>query len=121
MEEKLIFINHEKASTYECDASNNIKLAFFLKKIEETSYLHYYEHGYDYKFMTQQGQIYLLNSLFIKNKRMPYVGENYTIETWEEKTEGVIYIRNFLCKDSNGNVFSSCKTHWILVDFNTHK
>ena len=53
--------------------------------------------------------------------RTPAWGEEITIETWHEESGKVEFERDYIVRDSEGNIIASAVSTWVIVDIKTRE
>jgi medium-chain acyl-[acyl-carrier-protein] hydrolase len=53
--------------------------------------------------------------------RNPVWGEEITIETWHQESKKLEFERDYIVRDSNGNIIASAVSTWVIVDIKTRE
>lgn len=92
-----------------------------LNLLQETAWMHAEAIGFGMNDMEQQGLYWVLTRQTVQMKKWPRFKQSISIETWLRPPEGAFVTREFLIKDSDGQVLGACATSWLALDRQTGK
>ncbi|MCX7710808.1 MAG: thioesterase [Clostridia bacterium] len=102
---------------YQIDRHQKATPVSLLNLLEETAISHSDSVGLGVQTLLSQGLCWILNRWSFQMDRYPALNEKITVETWPSHFEKFYATRQFLIKDSDGNIIGRAVTLWILLNF----
>jgi medium-chain acyl-[acyl-carrier-protein] hydrolase len=75
--------------------------------------------GFGYGGIRQQNLFWVLSRLTLVIDRPLKWHEIIQVETWPKNVERILYLRDFILRDNEGNVVGKATTGWLAVDIET--
>ena len=92
-----------------------------LNYLEETAISHSDAVGYGMERLYNDGIGWVLNRWLVEISRYPMWNEKITVETWPSSFERFYANREFLVKDSGGNIIAKAASLWIFLNINSRR
>jgi len=104
------------------DFKSQLKLSSLFVYLQDMATEHAYNIGVGRDaLLTKYGIIWVLNRAVVEIIRHPVFKEEITIETWPEQPDKVLFNRNFLVYDKDGNIIIKAFSQWVVIDCETRK
>lgn len=104
------------------DFKKELKLSMLFSYFQEASSDASEELGYSIDRLEKEfGVAWVLMKMRVDVTRHPKLGETITIETWPLEPGRLSYDRDFLVKDSEGNVIIKAISTWIIMNLKERK
>lgn len=106
----------------EVDKECNLKWSALVNYLQDCTTFHSEDLGLGVEYLSNKGQIWVLNYWQIDCIRMPKLGDNIIIGTIPYDIRGFIGMRNIFIKDASTNeMIIKANTVWSLLDANTKR
>lgn len=104
------------------DFSKRIKLGSLFVYFQDIAVLHADNLGVGMGNMLEKhNAIWVLARMRVDIEKYPLWGDKITLETWANRPNKIECMRNFLVKDSKGNILIRAISTWVVMDVNTRK
>ncbi|MFZ2537428.1 MAG: acyl-ACP thioesterase domain-containing protein [Oscillospiraceae bacterium] len=104
---------------YECDNKKRSRLETIMAYMADIAGIAYAAKGFSHTWLWEHNFVFLLSRSSIHVNRMPVSDEVITIETWEREVKGVLFYRDVIFYDKEGNSLVECSTAWVLANPHT--
>jgi len=106
----------------DCDEYSRLKLSRLFQFTEETALADAQRKGYGLWSMLRAGYGCAVTRMKLRWVHTPVLGEELSVSTWakENHKDKVIY-KDYMVKDSRGNILAEGTSSWLLVDLKTGK
>lgn len=102
---------------YQIDSKQKATPVTILNFLEETAIAHSEALGLGVQTLLDKGLCWILNRWSLVMDSYPALNEHITIETWPSHFEKFYATRQFLIKDTGGNIIGRAVALWILLNF----
>ena len=99
----------------EADLFGRANVRTLFQYLEETAYHHANQLGFSYDHMKAKGAYWVLFRLRLEMRRYPRWAETVEIETWTRGFNRLLALRDFLIKDTEGQVLGQAASQWLLL------
>lgn len=72
--------------------------------------------GFGFAGLRQQKLFWVLSRITMEIQASPQWPSTITIETWPKDVQGLLYLRDFIARDDEGNVFALATSAWLAID-----
>jgi medium-chain acyl-[acyl-carrier-protein] hydrolase len=104
------------------DFRRQLKLSSLFVYLQDMATEHAYNIGVGRDVLqAKYGIIWVLNRAVVEIIRHPMFKEEITIETWPEQPDKVLFNRNFLVYDKEGNIIIKAFSQWVVIDCMTRR
>lgn len=123
METKLIKIHQHTfdLTAAQCNAQRELSPAGLVQQIIELATEHADILGCGFERLQHDGMLWVLSRLAFEMKRMPRLGDKYTISTWIENFNRHFSQRNFEITAADGETLGYARSIWVAIDKNTRR
>ena len=115
-ESELIFRASNTIRSAETDAFGRLRPSALLNILIQSAIGSADSLGFGYEQLQEQQLFWVLSRMLIKIDRPILWKENISIETWPKSVERIIYLRDFLIKDSTGQLIGRASSGWLAID-----
>ncbi len=77
--------------------------------------------GFGYGGIRQQNLFWVLSRLTLELYRPLRWHETVEVETWPKNVERILYLRDFILRDGDGNIIAKATSGWLAVDIETKR
>lgn len=99
-----------------------LKLTAIIELFKEAAHSHSNTSGYGHTKMIVLRKVWVLNNIKIKFiTNAPLGGESITLETWVKKVEDKHIERDFIIRNTMGDIFLKGTSSWYTVDLHSKK
>ena len=106
---------------YEADANQLLKPTAMLDWMQEIAGRDATRLGFGYDHLQESNIAWVLSRTHVRFHNYPKWRETVDLQTWHKGAFKVLYLRDFLLKDSNGDSLISATTSWLIIDMNTRR
>lgn len=117
----MYFTSRVKASYYDCDCDNRLKISAAMQYMQQTSSEHLEALGMPYQKLYAENMVFLLSKMCIKVHRMPVNTQEMIVGTAPINTRGARFVREFIIESTDGERMISALSLWLLVDPHTRR
>ncbi len=111
-----------KTGTFDIGSGGKMRLSSILKYQEQAGEVHLSDvYGLDYLTICEKGIVFVLVNSAVKIHRMPTLGENLTINTYNKQLKGLKFYRGYDWLDENGEKIIEGVSAFVLVSLDEHK
>lgn len=104
------------------DFTGRLKLSALFGYFQEIANLHSTNLGIGFDTIMQKyGVTWALIRIRAEITRYPVMNEEIFLETWPQQPKSLEFIRDFLVRDSDGNVIVRAVSIWAIIDIHTRK
>lgn len=122
MSEKCNYDYKIKTGTFDIGTGRKMRLSSILKYQEQAGEMHLSEdYGLDYLTICEKGVVFVLVNSAVKIHRMPTLGENLTINTYNKQLKGLKFYRGYDWIDEKGEKIIEGVSAFVLVSLDEHK
>lgn len=100
----------------DCDRNGKLKLSVMLEYFTNAAVKHYEELDLPRERLEKENFRFLLLQTAVKIYRLPEIGENLLVSTWEVGFDGMYFDRAYEICTQEGEKLVSSDGHWILTD-----
>ncbi|MEG0693530.1 MAG: thioesterase [Oscillospiraceae bacterium] len=119
IKDKNCFYKDIEIRFYDCDKEKRSRLETIMRYMSDIGGIAYAAKGYSHTWLWEHNFVFLLSRASIHVNRMPVSDEQLTIETWEREVKGVLFYRDVVFYDKDGNSLVECSTAWVLANPHT--
>jgi acyl-ACP thioesterase len=101
---------------YEVDSSQYATIPSILNYLQDTAISHSASIGLGVSDLIANGACWVLSRWSLIIDKYPVINERISIETWPWRMERFYAWRDFLIKNSNGEVIAKASSLWIYID-----
>lgn len=106
----------------QCDINNRLTFAELLLMTSDTAVEDYNQKGLSWQFLVDNGVTILTSRSAFHIERMPVANQRITLNTWEEKSEGLQLSRKYEIIDTeSGEQLVKGWSFWTVIDFEKRK
>lgn len=106
----------------QCDINNKLTLAELLLMTSDTAVEDYNQKGLSWQYLVDNGVTILTSRSAFHIEKMPVANQKITLNTWEEKSEGLQLSRKYEIIDSESSeLLIKGWSFWTVVDFQKRK
>ncbi|HHV60128.1 MAG TPA: acyl-ACP thioesterase [Clostridiaceae bacterium] len=122
MENKILYKKKYNISFSDVDFSRRLKLSALFEYFQDIASLAADSLGVGIELLEKKyGVAWVLMRIYVEIIRTPAWEEEITIETWPQPPERLEFQRDFIVRDSNGNIIIKAISTWIILDTNSRK
>jgi len=114
--QELITITDFKITSADTDMEARLRPGALFNYLAHSAYLSADNLGFGYKHLKEHNLFWVLSRLEVRINRPLMWNEVVEIETWPKDIEGILYIRDFIGRDSNGKVVVNAGSSWLAID-----
>jgi len=89
--------------------------------LQETAVNHATAGKFGYEELIKTNHAWVLTRQMIKLYRIPRISDNINIESWVDKSNDQISIRDFHILDVNNRILGVARSSWMMLDLETRK
>lgn len=104
---------------YDCDKNKRARLETIMRYMSDIGGIAYASKGFTHGWLWENNFVFLLSRASVHINRMPVSDEIITLETWEREVKGVLFYRDVVFYDKDGNSLVECSTAWVLANPHT--
>lgn len=111
-----VFSKQLSVSSYMVDSHTRLTPVSLLGELQEIAAAHcsvFHLSGIDLK---PRGYFWILSRMHLQFESYPQWGDHISLETWEKPHGAISQPRDFLVKDSNGNIIARASSVWAIID-----
>lgn len=117
-----IFHKQFKLTFGQCDKNSKLTLAQLLHLTSDTAVEDYHQRGLTWSFLCQRNLYILVSRLSFHIVKMPVSNQYITIDTWEEKPDGIQLNRSYKIRDTDsGEILLTGYSSWTVVNTETRR
>lgn len=121
-DEEGIFHKQFKLTFGQCDKNSKLTLAQLLLLTSDTAVEDYHQRGLTWNFLCEKNMYILLSRLSFHIIKMPLSNQYITIDTWEEKPDGIQLNRCYKITDTDTKeLLISGYSSWTVVNTETRR
>lgn len=105
----------------EVDKNRKMDLTSIINYFQDCSMFQSEDIGLGLNYLADKKRVWLLNAWQIVVNRYPTLGEEITTSTWAYDFKSMYGYRNFMIKDSNGEVAAVANSVWVYLDTETYR
>ncbi len=122
MESLSVYKKNYRVELSDIDFTKKLKLSALFEYFQDIASQHADKIGYGFDALMQKyGASWMLVRIRVDIIRNPEWNENILIETWPLEPGKIEFDRDFLVRDSRGNVIIRAVSTWIVVDMKTRE
>jgi acyl-ACP thioesterase len=106
---------------YDTDASWRLKPVSFMNYAQEMANRHANLLGFGYDDLIISQTAWVLARMHIRFVNLPLWRDNVSLTTWHKGLNRLFFVRDFLMKDSQGNICVEATTSWIVLNLETRR
>ena len=106
---------------YDTDASWRLKPVSFMNYAQEMANRHANLLGFGYDDLIISKTAWVLARMHIRFVNLPLWRDNVSLTTWHKGLNRLFFVRDFLMKDSQGNICVEATTSWIVLNLETRR
>jgi len=111
-----------RVESFEADLHNKLKISSIFNYMQDIAAKHADDLGVGYNVLQKNNIFWVLSWAKIEiEKPLPSYGESLTIETWAKGKHRLFYMRDFLLKNSSGEILIKGTSAWLLLDARTRR
>ena len=104
------------------DFNGILKLSSLFTYFQDIAGLHAENLGMGMKTLYKNhGVLWVLARIRVDIVRYPMWNEKITIETWPQEPNKIEFMRDFLVKDTQGNILAKAVSTWVIIDEETRR
>ncbi len=105
----------------EVDKKKQLDLVSIINYFQDCSTFHSEDAGVGIDYLDDKKRAWLLNSWQIVVDKYPVLGDYITTATWAYDFQSMYGYRNFVIKDSNGEICACANSIWVFMDMKQGK
>jgi len=121
MEPVPLYTKKYKVDTRDIDFTGRMKLSSIFLYFQDIAGEHAENLGMGRAVMEDKGVIWVLVRARVDIIRYPHWKEEITIETWPQEPNRLEFMRDFLIRDSKGEILVKAVSTWVIIDEKTRK
>ncbi len=110
-----------KVRVNELGLDHKLRLQVLCNHMEHVAGMDAANLGLSIGHLEQKGCSWVLARQRILIHRLPEAGETITLSTWPLSIEKLLFRRDFLTKDADGEIIAAAVTHWTVFDLEKRK
>lgn len=110
-----------RVHVYETGPEGKLSLYSFFDYLQDIASDHAVRLGYGRDDLMKRNHFWVLSRIYSEIKEWPAWGDKITIKTWPRGIEGVFALRDYEASFSDGRVFGSATSSWLIIDLKTKK
>lgn len=104
------------------DFRKKLKISSMFSFFQDVASLHAENLGVGIDFLIEEyGVTWVLTRIRADITRVPGLGEDIMVETWPQFPKRLEFDRDFLMRDSSGNILARAASTWIILDVRTRE
>jgi medium-chain acyl-[acyl-carrier-protein] hydrolase len=104
------------------DFMKTLKLSVLFNYFQETAEMDVENRGFGIEdFKNNFNFAWILTRIKVEIFRNPFFGEEILIETWQQEQRKLDFERDFLARDSAGNIIAAAVSNWVVIDISQRK
>lgn len=108
---------HKKVNIKDVDGNDRLSLSSILSYAQEAAiYAVENDLGITREMTNDKGLLWVLARYHFEIERLPELGEEISILTWQSQTIAFFFIRNFEILDKDGDILVKGTSCWTLID-----
>lgn len=115
-EKDLITITDFKITSADTDMEARLRPGALFSFLAHAAYLSADNLGFGYKHLKEHNLFWVLSRLEVHIKRPLIWNETIEVETWPKDIDGLLYIRDFLVRDKEGEIVARAGSSWLAID-----
>lgn len=115
----MVKVRHRIAS-YEALPGGEIKPSALLKVMQDAATADVVCLGADYDTLRKKDMIFVISKAVVRCERMPRLGEELEVRTWNSGTAGASFVRSFVF-EAGGERLGEAATRWVLVSYSSRR
>ena len=117
-----LYKNEYKVEINHVDFKGDLKLSSLFTYCQDIAGLHAENLGMGRRVLYEEyGVIWVLVRIRVDIIKYPKYRDTITIETWPQEPSRMGFDRDFLIKDSEGNVLAKAVSTWVVIDIESRK
>jgi len=117
LDEKTLTLHTEYSITSaDTDLLSRIRVGSLVNLLIQSAIASAEKLGFGFGDLSQQQLFWVLRNLTVEIYRPILWGEKVVVETWPKDIDGILYLRDFVVRDSSGAVVSRATSGWLAVD-----
>lgn len=116
-----LYTKKYKVQIRDIDFTGKIKLSSLFLYFQDIAGLHSENLGIGRSVLEANGALWVLARARVDIVRYPIWNEEITIETWPLAPNRLEFMRDFLVKDSSGQILAKAVSTWVIIDKKTRK
>lgn len=122
MEPTSLYSKNYKVGINHVDFNGNLKLSSLFTYFQDIAGLHAENLGMGMKVLYEKhGVLWVLVRMRVDITRYPLLKEEIIIETWPQEPNRIEFMRDFLVKDTEGNVLAKAISTWVIIDIESRR
>ncbi|MFW5709863.1 MAG: acyl-[acyl-carrier-protein] thioesterase [Bacteroidota bacterium] len=116
LKDKLIYSSRFIVTSADTDMYARIKTSALVNFLIQSAIQSADNLGFGYSNIREQQLFWVMSRLTLKIKRPLKWYENVDVETWPKDIEKILYIRDYLLRDTKGLIVAEATSGWLAVD-----
>jgi len=122
MKSPINYIKNYKVGISDSDFTGKIKISAIFNYFQEVASTHASLLGAGFEELKNNGNItWVLVKMHVNIEKYPMWEDEVVVETWPLPAKGIQFTRDFLMKDSSGEIIVRGTSSWVVVDVKTHE
>jgi medium-chain acyl-[acyl-carrier-protein] hydrolase len=118
-DDRLISFSNFKITSADTDMNGRIRLGSLVNLLLQSAIDSADSLGFGYGGIRQQNLFWVLSRLTLEIDRPLTWYETVDVETWPKNVEKILYLRDFLLRDKEGQIIGKATSGWLAVDIKT--
>lgn len=120
-EQELTLITPYSITSADTDMSSRLKLGSLVNLLIQSAISSADSLGFGFSNLSEQKLFWVLRNLTVEIYRPMMWSELAEVETWPKNLEGVLYLRDFVVRDRQGEVVARATSGWLALDLETKR
>jgi acyl-ACP thioesterase len=108
-------------TTADADLQGRIRVGAYVNLLIQAAIESAEKLGFGYGSLQTQKLFWVLSRMTLDIYRPLQWNEAVTVETWPKNVEGILYLRDFIVRDSAGNDVARATSAWLAIDSQTKR
>jgi acyl-ACP thioesterase len=114
--DSLLLKTKYKITSDQSDMFGRIRLGSFVNLFIKSAIASSSKYGFGFDVLSKMNMTWMLGRLSAEIYKPVYWDDEIEIETWPKTVNGLLYIRDFVAKNSKDEIVSQGTTGWLAID-----
>ncbi len=117
--DKLTLHRKYKVSSADADMYKRLRPGAMINFIIQAAIDSADELGFGFADIETRQLFWVLSRMTVEIYKTPVWYDEVSVETWPKDSEGLLYFRDLILRDKNGEIIANATTAWLAIDFKT--
>ncbi len=119
--QNLSLINKFRVTSADTDVKGRLKISALENYLIQSAINSASKLGFGFSDLQKSNLFWVLSRIDIRINRPVFWNEEITVETWPKNLEKILYLRDFIVKDSENKIIAKSTSGWLAVDTQTKR